>query len=603
MPARTIFLSYSRRQLYFAESLVLHLQKSGLDVWFDLQQLRAGTVWADGLEGGMQDADRLVLVVSKAALDSPWTRAEWQGLAGKGAQLVLAVFEAVELPDELRDLPTFDFRSGFDHKVRALIAYLDGSGEPHHDHIPAPNLLGLPFKLPVAVSLVLFALFAPLIASLPLPFALGEPSASSWIWGVFSFFVACAVAIAAGFAVPFWRRSITYKGLKRGLFWSGMLCLAMLILVIIADGGKFQVFPLVAAWFLNLIVHLGLIRRSGSLLRWMQADEKLQGLRRRVHVPLMSASQADLSMVDASEGPPFTYALHFDIADRPLAYRLEAILRSEGHRRIAADEGPRHHIAILTNRSSRSWMAALTQTQAGRLVCVVASTIELGEWLKETARYQWVDFRGGDRRDIETLARSLSNPEAASREAGLEATPEMIDRWKVPAGISLLKAATEILGTFILIFGATDVIGAGLAWIFPTTFCPDGAGDLGRSTLLSIIGIGLLWLASQALVYRRVPAALMYGLLVAASVGVALSANVLPEFLRDSPWVPLALYLPFLLFSWFDGRYWLPGFARANPDAVGIKRSIEQAFHKRNVVKVFMWVTLVVASASYLALK
>ncbi len=33
------FISYSRRQLYFAESLSLHLQKENHNIWFDLQQL------------------------------------------------------------------------------------------------------------------------------------------------------------------------------------------------------------------------------------------------------------------------------------------------------------------------------------------------------------------------------------------------------------------------------------------------------------------------------------------------------------------------------------------------------------------------------------
>jgi hypothetical protein len=47
--ASITFVSYSCRQLYFAESLALHLQKEGIDVWFDLQQLQAGTVWSEGL--------------------------------------------------------------------------------------------------------------------------------------------------------------------------------------------------------------------------------------------------------------------------------------------------------------------------------------------------------------------------------------------------------------------------------------------------------------------------------------------------------------------------------------------------------------------------
>ena len=41
-----IFISYSRRQLYFAESVVLHLQRAGPDVWFNLQKLTPGVDWS-----------------------------------------------------------------------------------------------------------------------------------------------------------------------------------------------------------------------------------------------------------------------------------------------------------------------------------------------------------------------------------------------------------------------------------------------------------------------------------------------------------------------------------------------------------------------------
>ena len=112
------FISYSRRQLYFAESLALHLQKEGIDAWFDLQQLQAGTVWSEGLKNGVSEASLMVLVVSQASLASPYTQAEWKGFAGKGNQLVLAIYEPVDLPDELRDLPVYDFRSGFNSKLR-----------------------------------------------------------------------------------------------------------------------------------------------------------------------------------------------------------------------------------------------------------------------------------------------------------------------------------------------------------------------------------------------------------------------------------------------------------------------------------------------------
>jgi hypothetical protein len=287
--------------------------------------------------------------------------------------------------------------------------------------------------------------------------------------------------------------------------------------------------------------------------------------------------------------------LHFDAADGPLARRAGRILEKEGGERVAAEEEPDHHIAILTNRSSRSWVQNLTEERAGRLVYVIGSTIELGEDLSETARYQWVDFRNADPRDIETLARSLSNPERARREAGLEATPEMIDRWKVPAGVRLLRTVTELFGAAVLIFGISDFVGFAIGLPPEWTVCPESLKWLTRSALLIAAGVVCLWMGTRALVYRRVPAPIMYAFLLGAAAAASLGADAFPGFIKE--WMPLALYLPFVLYSLLDGHYWLPAFVRSRPDEVGIKRSIERDFKRRNFIKVSVWLVPVLAVA------
>ena len=46
MTAPFYFISYSRSQLYFAESVAVELERMKVDVWFDLQQLKTGEDWA-----------------------------------------------------------------------------------------------------------------------------------------------------------------------------------------------------------------------------------------------------------------------------------------------------------------------------------------------------------------------------------------------------------------------------------------------------------------------------------------------------------------------------------------------------------------------------
>jgi hypothetical protein len=48
------FLSYSRQQYYFVESLALALQNKGVPLWFDVQQLEPGSDWKADIEDGLR---------------------------------------------------------------------------------------------------------------------------------------------------------------------------------------------------------------------------------------------------------------------------------------------------------------------------------------------------------------------------------------------------------------------------------------------------------------------------------------------------------------------------------------------------------------------
>jgi hypothetical protein len=603
MASPKLFISYSRRQLYFAEALALHLQAGGQDVWFDLQQLHVGSAWADGLQSGVGDATRLLLVVSKAALESPWTRAEWEGMAAKGAELVLVVFEDVVLPAALQGLPTYDFRAGFEPPLHALLAWLQGRVPPRHDAIPAPNRLGLPLRLPTMVWAIGAALVLPLAAML-LGLATALLTGRTLVAGWMTICSVAAAWIAAGHAPPFWRRSIDLRRLKRGLLRSLLLGLLAIVPAVFiwqswALGGL-----LMLPWLAMFWLYAFGLRRSAALLRWMTPDEALQPLRRAVHQPLLAAgdrlAEAGQAEPATVAHQPFRYALHAAAADRPLARRIESILAAQQHQRVAADASPDHQLAVLSNRSSRAWIQGLTRAHPGRLISIVASTIELGEQLADTARFQWVDFRAADPRDIETLARSLVDQRGTQRSSALEATPEAIDRWKVPGGIHLLRSATELFGAFALVWALTDLVGMLLV---PGLLHHAGAAiNLPRALLLGATGGLFLWLSSQAMVYRRVPAALMYPLLIGAVSAVALMARVFPKFLQDRPWLPLVLFLPFVLYSMLDGRHWLPAFAPKGVDEVGIQRSIERDFLRHHVVVVGGWVFALVVAATTIGL-
>src|SRR3972149_4743144 len=121
------FKSYSRKQLYFAEAIALHLQKEGIEIWFDLQQLGAGTDWASALKKGYGNCKHLVLVVSQTALDSQYVEVEWDTARQNGREVILAVVEDVDIPEKLRDCAVIDFRTDFNSAMKCLVSYLTGN--------------------------------------------------------------------------------------------------------------------------------------------------------------------------------------------------------------------------------------------------------------------------------------------------------------------------------------------------------------------------------------------------------------------------------------------------------------------------------------------
>src|SRR5688572_1697994 len=108
-----LFLSYSRRQFYFAESLVLNLQAKGISVWFDVQQLVPGKHWQEGIQAGLDESKGLILIASRAALESPYVQLEWEAALKNQKAVTIVAFEDVTLPPVLKDAAVIDFRGDF----------------------------------------------------------------------------------------------------------------------------------------------------------------------------------------------------------------------------------------------------------------------------------------------------------------------------------------------------------------------------------------------------------------------------------------------------------------------------------------------------------
>ena len=280
------FVSYSRKQLYFAESIALHLQQAGIETWFDLQQLGAGADWATTLKAGYENCERLVLVVSQAALASPYVEVEWDTALKNGREVILVVVEDVDIPEKLYGRPTFDFRGDFDRAMELLASYLTGNLPAQHDPIQPPGRFPVPLQMPPAIWAILAALILP------------------YVWAVFASLSSLATAqastgalLALGTVVlgggvfylwtrRFWQHDLDYGNLRYLLLFA--LAVALVVLFdAVTSRNAVSVPILVVTTGLNVFAYFWLLNRSAALLRWFPAGGIPQQMRRRLHGKLV----------------------------------------------------------------------------------------------------------------------------------------------------------------------------------------------------------------------------------------------------------------------------------------------------------------------------
>ena len=606
----TIFISYSRQQLYFAEALTLHLQQAGLDVWFDLQQLKAGSVWSDGLREGIGQAGKLVLVVSRASLASSFVEEEWRGVLESGNPIVLAVFESVELPEELRGLPTYDFRrsSVFKSKLGQLIDFLKGEAPAIQDNISPPSRFRDSFKTPLPVVLIVLAFLTTPLACAIMVSQLYV--VQSW-WLLFA---VIATGIGIWYLPPFLRGKQVYRKVRRSILWLTLLLFLQGVLFAILIGFdslfnpvtdktsplSFEVIRTVTFLGLihNLFVYYLVFGRSSQLLRWMRPDDDLQVLRRRVHVPLITKAQVSLDQDVANRrGESFSFSLHHTSADHRAAKWIVDILKSVGHEQVEVQQGPMYHIVVLSNQTPLALVQSLLSVHAGQLIFVMISSLKLSDQLQEAGKYQWVDARDLDEQDILGLASSLGTA-TAGKEAAIESTPTGIEDLTIPPSLRLLRA--------ILVLVAMIGLYRILAEFVVNLFSDNEFLLLDRNpnfnpylvVLSTFLFIGSFWLIIQGVLKRRITAFLTYA--VTFLLCFLACFIVFPSFkdeFAQTDFVSSIVVVFFVIFlllvsSAQKGYVWLPASSHTNVDRLGVARAPIVKWQKRYIVIVLFWAIL-----------
>lgn len=480
MSENQFFLSYSRKQLYFAEALSLALQKTGLAVWMDLQQLEPGSDWQNQIDEGLRNCSALVLVASKQSLSSPYVESEWRAAMESGKPIYLACYEEVILPSPLESASLVDFRGSFRKAVGVLAAALKNLSNVR-ERVQPPNRFGLPQKMPPMI--MLFAGLLILETLFPLLHFLFSSR-----WPILFKIILAAVGCPSALLMtgPFLRHRLVIL-LSRLALWS----LWPLIYLFSAPTKRLEAIPGIGWWTVTClpIVFLGIAtyllpysRLGADLLRWSApgGDMGVDTLRRRfntakfakdnqaqvIHHQILTARNSEQkrhtnvkpardmpALPPTSSGEEIrTYSLHFAAADNPVATTLRKTLNRAGLQEV--NSNAQNNILILSENLPRSNLRELLDS-GGRVILLLISNITFqGDTLLErAASLQLIDYRDRSRPTLTALARTLKELPEGDLPIGFETNPRPLNSAVLPLYAREMSALVLSIGGWLVLSG------------------------------------------------------------------------------------------------------------------------------------------------------
>ncbi len=159
----SVFISYSARDRAFVERLAADLKAKGLYVWFDQWALKVGDSIVDKINAGIMSHDYLIVVLSKASVDSQWVKKElstglMRELEERRVVVLPVLIEDCDIPALLTDKVYADFRDDYSRGLNKLLDTFPGhlfasgisrttlgasSGNVSVDHISRANIADL----------------------------------------------------------------------------------------------------------------------------------------------------------------------------------------------------------------------------------------------------------------------------------------------------------------------------------------------------------------------------------------------------------------------------------------------------------------------------
>lgn len=107
-----IFISYSKKDVVYAEKLVNALRREGFNPWVDMNELGAGTHWQTRLEKQVKTCDAYILIMSHNARNSRWVPDELVAAKSKNRPIFPLLLDDTELFLAIQTIQCEDVRGG-----------------------------------------------------------------------------------------------------------------------------------------------------------------------------------------------------------------------------------------------------------------------------------------------------------------------------------------------------------------------------------------------------------------------------------------------------------------------------------------------------------
>jgi hypothetical protein len=104
-----VFLSYAKKDHFFAELADIKLREKEIDLWRDQGQLRAGTDWHRAIETAISDSLAVIVALSANSAESSYVTFEWAYALGKGKAIIPVKLDECSIHSRLATIQYLDF--------------------------------------------------------------------------------------------------------------------------------------------------------------------------------------------------------------------------------------------------------------------------------------------------------------------------------------------------------------------------------------------------------------------------------------------------------------------------------------------------------------